>query len=116
MKKKLQKLVELSYVHEKLDPEIVQLIASRLSRHELKQYIKLLKQEEDKKQIFVTSAKPLTNKDKEKIEKRFAGKMVHYSIDPSMLSGIKIVEGDEEYEINLDKTFNYMIQFLSKND
>ncbi len=116
MKNKLKNLVELSYTNGKLDQEIVETIATRLSRQELKQYINLLKQEENKKQIFVTVPRELDSQDQKKIQLIFPDKQITYIIDPSMISGIKIVENDEEYEINLNKTFNDIIQFLSKNE
>ncbi len=116
MKKKLQNLVELSYINGKLDQEVVKTIADRLTRHELKQYITLLKREENTKQVFVTTPEELNKEDRKKLESLFPNKKVNYSIDPSMISGIKVVEEDEEYEINLNRTFNDIIQFLGKND
>ena len=114
--KKLQNLVEQSYIHDKLNQEVVEFIAARLTREELKQYIKLLKQEENKKQVFVTVAKELNSQDQKKIQNLFPDKQISYSIDASMISGIKVVEKDTEYEINLDRIFHDIIMFLSKND
>ncbi len=116
MKKKLHNLVSLSYINGKLDSEVVQAIAARLTRHELKLYIKLLKHEEDKKQVFITSPKELSKDNKKKLESLFSEKKVNYLLDESMITGIKVVEGDEEYELNLNHVFNDIIQFLSKNN
>jgi F0F1-type ATP synthase delta subunit len=114
MKNKIKNLVELSYEDGQLNPEAVELIISRLSRKELKQYIRFLKQEENKKHVFVTSAKQINNKSREKIQHLFPKKQISYYMDPSMISGIKIVENDTEYEVNLDKTFHDIMVFLSK--
>lgn len=116
MKKKLQKLVEESYKGGQLDEKTVEFIASKLTRHELKQYIRLLTQEENKKQVFVTSTSELDKSHKEKIQNLFPNKNVIYSVDSSMISGIKVVENDVEFEININRRFHDIIQFLSKND
>lgn len=116
MKKKLKNLVQASYTKDKLNEEAVQFIASKLTRHELKLYIRLLIQEENKKQVFVTSSNELDKANKEKIEKLFPSKKVVYTVDSSMVSGIRVVENDVEFEINLNRRFHDIIQFLSKND
>ena len=116
MKKKLQNLVELSYKNGNLDQETVALIASKLSRRELKQFIRLLIQEENKKQVFVTASTELDKASREKIQHLFPDKKVVSTVDPSMISGIKVVENDVEFEINLNRRFHDIIQFLSKND
>lgn len=115
-KKQIKELVIHSYKNGKLDPKIVETIADRLTRHELKQYIYFLKQEESKKEIHVTSADALSRRNKEIIEKQFPDKTVTYAVDPSMISGIKIVEDDLEYEINLNRIFNDIMVFLSKDE
>lgn len=116
MKKKLQNLVQASYKNGQLDQEAVDFVASKLTRHELKLYIRLLIQEENKKQVFVTSSNELDKANKEKIEKLFPSKKVVYTVDSSMVSGIRVVENDVEFEINLNRRFHDIIQFLSKND
>jgi F0F1-type ATP synthase delta subunit len=116
MKKKLQNLVQASYKNDQLDQETVAFIASKLTRHELKLYIRLLIQEENKKQIFVTSASELDKAQKEKIQHLFPKKAVAYTVDPSMISGIRVVENDVEFEININRRFHDIIQFLSRND
>ena len=112
----LKKLAEQSYTNNKLDQETVNKIAVQLSRKDLKNYIKLLKAQESKKEVYVTSAEPLSDVDLKKIQALFPEKNVVRSLDKSMISGIKIVENDEEYEINLNRTFHDIINFLSKND
>lgn len=115
-KKTLEQLVKESYKEEKLDKETVEYIAERLTRNKLKQYIKLLKEEERKKIIFVTTPKPLSADDKKKIASLFPKKTLVENIDPKMISGIKLVENDEEYEYNLNQTFHDIIRFVSSND
>ena len=115
-KKKLEQLVQESYKDGKLDQETVDYIADKLTRNKLKQYINVLKEEERKKIIFVTTPKPLTVDDKKKISGLFPKKTIVENIDPKMISGIKLVENDEEYEYDLNQTFHDIIRFVSNND
>ncbi|MGH7204478.1 MAG: hypothetical protein ACREHC_08635 [Candidatus Levyibacteriota bacterium] len=115
-RKNLEQLVLESYKDGKLDKETVEYIADRLTRNKLKQYIHLLKDEERKKIIFVTTPKPLTADDKKKITNLFPKKTIVQNIDPKMISGIKLVENDEEYEFDLNQTFHDIIRFVSNND
>lgn len=112
----LEQLVLESYKDGKLDKETVEYIADRLTRNKLKQYINLLKEEERKKIVFVTTPKPLTEDDRKKISTLFPKKAIIEDIDLKMISGIKLVENDEEYEFNLNQTFHDIIRFVSNND
>jgi F0F1-type ATP synthase delta subunit len=112
----VKKLVDDSFKDGKLIQENVEYIAERLSRKELKQYIHLLKEEELKKQVFVTSAETLSKEDLGKIQKLYPGMEIVSSVDKSMISGVRIVENNKEYEINLNRTFHDIIGFLSTND
>jgi F0F1-type ATP synthase delta subunit len=114
--KTLKNLVKLSYNNDQLDQESIEQISQRLSRFDLKRFIRLLKDEEKKKEIFVTSAKALTTTDVEKIKKLFPEKRVVTAVDSSMINGVKIIENDEEYKIDLNGTFHDIIRFLSTND
>lgn len=116
MKNTIQGLIVKSYKQDKLDPAVVDLIANKLSRRELKQYIRLLKQEENKKQVIVTVPKSLTSEERDMIQKLFTGKKIIYAIDPSMISGIKVVDNDVEYEISLDRIFQNLINHISNID
>lgn len=115
-KKTIEKLAQASYKDEQLDEQSVKLIADRLNRNILKKYITLLKQEEKKKMVFVTTPKPLTAKEREKIKMLFPKKKIIEQIDPSMLAGIKIVQNDEAYEMDLNQMFHDIIKSVSNND
>src|SRR5579872_6005365 len=99
-KKRIQELVTISYSGEQLDEKSVQMIADKLNRSILKQYISMLKAEEKKNMIFVTTPKPLAKKEREKILSLFPKKKIIEQIDPSMIAGIKIVEKDNAYEMD----------------
>jgi len=116
MKKQLEELIKASYKNGHLDEKEVKEIADNLNRNMLKAYINLLKLEERKKMIFVTTPKPLTIKDREKIRNLFPKKKLIEQIDPTMIGGIKIVENDEAYEFDLNRIFHDIIRFVKNND
>lgn len=116
MRKKINGLVLNSYNDNQLDPEIVDLIANRLSREELKQYIKLLKHYEHKKHVIVTVPQYLSNEQQIIIQKLFMDKEILYTIDPTIVSGIKIVDNDMEYELSINQLFQDLIKHLVKYD
>ena len=116
MKTKIKNLVIASYSGEELDEKSVKMIADQLNRNILKQYISLLKQEEKKKMVFVTTPNPLTAKEREKIISLFPKKKIIEQIDPAMIAGIKIVQKDEAYEMDLNQTFHDIIRSISTND
>ncbi len=105
-----------SYKNEQLDPEIVDLVANQLSRNELKQYIKLIKQQENKSQVIVAVPKTLKSREQDVIQKLFLGKKIVYTVDSLMLSGIKIVDNDIEYELSLNQIFQDLVMHLAKYD
>ena len=114
MKKKINGLVLQSYNGDQLDPEIVDLIANRLSREELKQYIKLLKHYEYKKHVIVTVPQYLSKEQQTIIQKLFINKEILYTIDPTIVSGIKIVDNDMEYELSINQLFQDLVRHLIK--
>lgn len=116
MNKKIRGLVVQSYKQDQLDPEIVSLVADHLSRHELKQYIRLLKQQENKKQVIVTVPKHMTAEERNMMQKLFSNKRIVYTVDPSMISGIRIVDNDMEYEVSLNQIFQDLISHITRYD
>lgn len=116
MKSKLKNLVLESYHNGQLDSKTVELLADHMNRQALKQYISLLKHEENKKQVTITSPKALVEADRKKVQDLFPKKQIIYVLDPAMISGIRIVDRDSEYEVSLNQTFNDIINHLTKYD
>lgn len=116
MKKQIEELVQASYKDGDLDESTVKKIAEKLNRSMLKLYISMLKQEEKKKMVFVTTPKPLESKDREKIKSLFPKKKIVEEIDPAMIGGIKVIENDEAFEMDLNRTFHDIIRFVNNND
>ena len=116
IKKKIEHLVEESYAGEQLDAKTVDMIADHMNRQTLKQYISLLKQTENKKQVIITSPKSLKEADKKTLQSLFPKKNIIYILDPEMINGIQVTDNDKEYEINLNRTFHDIIDHLSNYD
>jgi len=115
MKKQIEELVEASYKDGKMDEATIKQIADKLNRNMLKMYISLLKQEERKRIIFVTTPKPLSEKDREKIKSLFSKKKIIEEIDPAMIGGIKVIENDEAFEMDINRTFHDIIRFVNND-
>ena len=111
-KNQIKTFAKKSYKNDRLDPKLVDMIADHLNRQSLKQYIRLLRQEESKKQVIVTSPKSLTDADKKQLQSQFPKKEIIYIYDPEIISGIRIADKDTEYETSLNQTFSDIIRFL----
>lgn len=99
-KKLIKKLAQASYKNNTLDKKSVERITPLLLRKDLKQYIKMLKNREQKKTVVVTvtSKKRLY---KSEFAKLYPNKRIVHEIDPSLIAGIKILDNDVLFEMNL---------------
>ncbi len=113
-RKKILALIDLSYTKGVLDKEKTLTIASILSRKELKDYIRKLKDFENQKKVIVTTPVEVSEQEKKTLSKNFEKKNLEFLIDPDILGGIKIQENDIIYEVSLKKTLDDMIDFLSE--
>jgi F0F1-type ATP synthase delta subunit len=116
MNKQIQLLAANSYTGNALDEKVVDAIAQRLSRKELKEYLRALKQIEQKKEVLVRTPKVLTNDEKKTITNLYPEKRIIYTIDPTMIGGIEVTIDDIMYEINLEKTFDQMVNYITNYD
>lgn len=108
---KIKKLTLQSYRKNCLDKRRVRKIAKKLTRRELKTYIRYLKRLEAEKnvQIYLPLSLELNKKD---LARYFPNKNIIYNLDPMLLLGIKIVNNDQVFELNLRNTFNSIIDYL----
>ena len=113
-KKQIKQLILESYKNDTLDPERVDEIVNILDRKELKEYIKVLKNWENKKSVVITMPYPPKNEDKYKFLTLFPDKKIVYNIDPSLLVGVKIKNDDLITEINLKDTLRNIVDYISQ--
>lgn len=114
-KKQLDSLVLQSYTRDLLDAKKVSALASLLTRFQLKQYIRGLKSFENQKMVNVVLSHLPTKKQQEMISRLFPGKRINYEIDKSLLVGIKIINNDQVFDLNLKDTLDNLLSFVSSS-
>lgn len=115
MKTLIKQLVQESYNKGELDEKKVAMIADRLRRSDLKSYVKALRLEEQKKHVIITTASKLSAKDEEILRKLFPQKKVSFQVDPSLISGIRVLDNDVIYESNIAQMLGDMTLYLGSN-
>lgn len=110
----LQKLVEISYNKAELDAKNVSEIATRLSRKDLKAYIRALKAQEKKRTVIVEVPSEEAKKSLDEIQALFPEKKLQYQINPSILLGTRITDNDVVYELNLRDSLNNMVRYIEE--
>jgi F0F1-type ATP synthase delta subunit len=108
-KKIIKKIALASYTKNQLDSKKVKRIVSFLTRNNLKQYIKELKSLENQKTISIIT--PYSNKKtqtdiKNKFAKFYTDKKIVMNTDPSLILGVKIINNDLIYNLNLKDTLD----------
>jgi F0F1-type ATP synthase delta subunit len=98
----IKKLALESYSKNELDRDKIAKITKNLKREDLRVYIKDLKILEAKKTVTIT----LPSEDglreiQNHFTKIYPDKKLIFAIDPSLLTGIKVVDYDNEYELSL---------------
>ena len=115
-RKILKQLAGASFRRNKLDSERVRFISKKLKRSDLKTYIRYLKRadEENTVRIFISSdSKSLEREIRKMFEKIYPNKEIEIGEDESLIAGIKILDGDIVYELNLRDVFNKALTHLS---
>lgn len=110
--KKINYLVRESYKNDFIDIKVIAAIQKMLKRSDFKKYLNALKKSEKEKSIIVIS--PSDNIDKEKLIKIFPNKKIVYKKDASLIAGIKIIDNDVEYELNLKDTLKNIVDHVGK--
>lgn len=101
LKRELKQLVAISFDKTELQEEVINRIGKALTRSELKDYLRMLKLEINRRKVTVTNALPLSSEQKKDVEALFSEKKVVYETDSSLLLGTRIINGDIVYNMNL---------------
>lgn len=113
MKKKEIKAVALkSFVRNNLNPKKVKLFASKMTRKQLRDYVKYLKFYDAKNKITIVVPRldMVKKTDLRIFTKFYADKKVIFKEDPSLLLGIRIINNDLVYDLNLKDSFENIMQ------
>lgn len=113
MKNLIKILALKSYTGEKLDSKKVKIIAKKLTRKELKEYINQLKKLEEKKNVIVTVPKNFPET-KKKFQKMFPENNIVIEEDPELVLGIRIFKDSTVYKYNLKDRLTSLISYLGE--
>ncbi len=115
MKHIISQLVMASYTKGSLDPEKVDKIATFLNRKMLKLYIKALKSREIQDSIFVDAPFAIANTCEIMFEDLYPDKKIIYNTDESLVSGVKITNGDLIYEMSIKNALEKILEKVKEN-
>lgn len=111
-KKLLKQLIEISYKNGSMNGKNILAIADRLSRNDLKQYLKALKKEEKIKNVYIDTAITQTTELAGQFGKYFPDKNIVVRHDPALLVGIKITDNDDVTELNLKHELDGIMEYI----
>ena len=112
-KKKIDKLVSVSYKNHYLDQKKVNKIASFISKSDLKKYINGLKLVEKKGSLIVSS--PIGSQDFKKFDRLFPNKKIVFKKDTSLMLGMKLIDNDIVYEFTLKNSLDKIQDYIEQN-
>ncbi|MBI2621715.1 MAG: hypothetical protein HYW63_03700 [Candidatus Levybacteria bacterium] len=117
-KRLIKKLAEDSYSKEKLDRRKVFAFARVLRRRDLRKYIRFLKNFEDRMTLRVTlPTETEVGRVRRRLSKIFPNKKIVFTIDPTMLAGIRVIDYDNVYELSLKNSLETALdQITSRYD
>lgn len=113
-KRFLKEMIQASLTNKSLDEKKINTISAHLSRSELKVYLRALKNYTSKNSVTVVSALALPTLVKKDFAQRFSGKNLLFEIEPGLLFGVKIVEGDMVYDQTLSSSFQNLVEFVKE--
>lgn len=114
-KKQIKKLANLSYNKNNLSKDYVDKIVKILSRLELKQYIKAIKNVENNKTItLITSDIKNPKNIGNEVKKLFPHKKIIVKEDKSIISGIRLINKDTIYDFNLKNTLENLVSYINQ--
>ena len=112
----IKKLAEQSFTTGNLDIKRIKRIIALLNKKQLKTYIKFLKKLENEKVLWVfTPMDKVENKITGKIKNMFPNKKVKYVADYSLIAGLRVIDNDMIYELNLKDFLGNMITYLKQS-
>lgn len=111
----LRRIVLESYSKEELDKGRVLKIANNLNRRQLKEYIKALKNEENKRYVDVTLPYKPSDKEEETIKNLFPKKKINFFQKPSMIAGIEVRNEDEIFSLSLEDELDNILEHIAQD-
>ena len=110
----IKTLAQVSFNKNKINSQKVAAIAEKLTRRQLKEYIKQLKLIEAKKNVVVEIAKVDSDSEKS-FQKMFPENNVIIKENPQLMLGLRITKNYTVYKFNLKDKLTEMINYI-END
>jgi len=113
----LKQLVNYSYIGTQLSGKRVAKVSKMLKskKEYFKNYVRALKKQEKSLSVFIDV--PINNFDqyKGKLKKIFPNKKIVWNIDPSLILGVRITEGDNVLEMSLKRSLDNIVSKIGEN-
>lgn len=113
--KKITQLADISFENNKLNTNIVEKITKKLNSKEFREYIKALKRVLAKTNVYIESASELDTKDKKSFEEIYKNKSLVFRTNPELIMGIRIIEDDMVYNLNIENSIIQIKDYLDKS-
>ncbi len=101
MTNKTRLLLDASYDGDVLNSEAVSKIADFLTRKELKEYIRAIKNREKSMTLFVEVPHDKMKLHTDELKELFGAKKVSVAINPELLLGLRMRDQDDVYNMNM---------------
>jgi F0F1-type ATP synthase delta subunit len=110
----IKALAEGSYTKGELDPKKVRQIAKLLKPSQLRKYIKQLKRIEEKRvvRLIVPNKAMISPAMINKVKGTFEKKRLVIDEDPELILGVKIIDNDLIYELNLKNNIENISRYI----
>lgn len=112
-RKKINKLIAISYKDDRLDPGKVNKIAQLISKTDLKKYINGLKLTEMRRNLIVSS--PIDSQSLKKFQSLFPHKKIIFKKDPSLILGVQLTDNDIVYELTLKNSLEKILRHIEQS-
>jgi len=114
-RKQIKKLVVASYTRDALDSKRVNRIVKLLTRSELKEYIKGIRNQERSRTLFAFAPKVSAKENLKKVLKKlFPDKRIEVKEDQSIIAGVRIVNSDNVYDFNLRNNLENLVSYINQ--
>lgn len=115
--KKIKKIATQSYFGNELNKKTVDEVSTKLSRKELKTYIKYLKEINNKSvlRVYSPSRKIITDDIRRSLKRFFPDRDIFIIEDESLIAGLRIVDNDTIYELNLKDSFENIMKYIENS-
>jgi hypothetical protein len=114
-KKQIAKLVEMSFVDGVLDEHSVNKAIGQLDGRELREFLKILTEQEKRQQVYIDLTFAIKEGDKKIFRELFPGKRVVFRNDTDLVFGIRITDNDMVYNLNMKDALDQIKSNLRKN-